>query len=135
MVCLLDLRRAILISIASGEKRFKIASQQKELFGRFPPTLVACFCIHLACKWSNYKIPLSAQNKEWFVYVDPSATLEMLDELAEEFLAIYEKCPSRLKKKIKASSQAVSGNQLPSLGLWLLALRTIGFLFFRYFKR
>jgi hypothetical protein len=69
---------------------------------------VACFCIHLACKWSNYKIPLSAQNKEWFVYVDPLATHALLEELTEEFLTIYEQCPSRLKKKIKASTQAVS---------------------------
>ena len=68
---------------------------------------MACFCIHLACKWSNYKIPLSAQNKEWFVYVDATATHELLEDLTEEFLTIYEQCPSRLKKKIKASSQAV----------------------------
>ena len=61
-----------------------------------------------ACKWSNYKIPLSAQNKEWFVYVDPLATNELLEELTEEFLTIYKQCPSRLKKKIKASTQAVS---------------------------
>jgi hypothetical protein len=61
-----------------------------------------------ACKWSNYKIPLSAQNREWFVYVDPSATHELLEELTEEFLTIYKQCPSRLKRKIKASTQAVS---------------------------
>ncbi len=75
---------------------------------RYSPTIVACFCIHLACKWSNYKIPLSAQNKEWFVYVDPMATNVILEELTEEFLTIYDQCPSRLKKKIKASTQAVS---------------------------
>ncbi len=66
-----------------------------------------------ACKWSNYKIPLSAQNKEWFVYVDPSATYELLEELTEEFLTIYQQCPSRLKRKIKASTQAVSSTCLP----------------------
>jgi hypothetical protein len=75
---------------------------------RYTPTIVACFCIHLACKWSNYKIPLSAQNKEWYVYVDPAATHEILEELTEEFLTVYDQCPSRLKKKIKASTQAVS---------------------------
>jgi len=26
---------------------------------RYPPTIVACVCIHLACKWSKYEIPLS----------------------------------------------------------------------------
>ena len=28
---------------------------------RYPPTIVACVCIHLACKWSKYEIPLSGQ--------------------------------------------------------------------------
>jgi cyclin T len=82
---------------------------------RYPPTVVACFCIHLACKWSNYKIPLSAQNKEWFVYVDAAATQTLLDQLTDEFLVIYDQCPSRLKKKIKASTEAVSRN-LPKGG-------------------
>ena len=77
---------------------------------RYSPTIVACVCIHLACKWSNYKIPLSAQKKEWFSYIDPEATFELLERLTEEFLAIFEKCPSRLKKKILQSSQAVSSS-------------------------
>merc|ERR1711899_371795 len=72
---------------------------------RFSPTIVACVCIHLACKWSNYKIPLSAQNKEWFTYIDNEATQDLLDRLTEEFLAIFEKCPSRLKKKIMSQAQ------------------------------
>merc|ERR1712110_1286520 len=75
---------------------------------RFSPTIVACVCIHLACKWSNYKIPLSAQNKEWFTYIDNEATQDLLDRLTEEFLAIFEKCPSRLKKKIMSQAQDVS---------------------------
>lgn len=74
---------------------------------RHPPTIVACVCIHLACKWSNYKIPLSAQGMEWYSYIDKGATQDLLDSLTEEFLAIFEKCPSRLKKKIMASTQAV----------------------------
>lgn len=77
---------------------------------RYSPTIVACVCIHLACKWSNYKIPMSAQNREWFTYVDPTATLELLEQLTEEFLKIFDQCPSRLKKKIMASTQAVSSH-------------------------
>ena len=73
---------------------------------RYSPTIVACVCIHLACKWSKYKIPLSAQNREWFKYVDSSVTLELLETLTEEFLTIFEQCPSRLKRKIMASTQA-----------------------------
>lgn len=72
---------------------------------RYPPTVVACVCIHLACRWSKYRIPLSAQKKEWFYYIDTTATQELLDRLTGEFLAIFEKCPSRLKKKIMASTQ------------------------------
>ena len=85
---------------------------------RYSPTIVACVCIHLACKWSNYKIPLSAQGKEWFSYVDASATSELLESLTTEFLTIFERCPSRLKKKIMASTQAVSSLELLS---WVLA--------------
>ena len=75
---------------------------------RYKPTLVACVCIHLACKWSKYKIPLSAHNKEWFEYVDPKASMELLEALTKDFLKIFEMCPSRLKKKIMQSTQAVS---------------------------
>lgn len=72
---------------------------------RYPPTVVACVCIHLACRWSKYRIPLSAQKKEWFYYIDTSATQELLDRLTGEFLAIFEKCPSRLRKKIMDCTQ------------------------------
>ena len=82
---------------------------------RHPPKIVACVCIHLACKWSNYKIPLSKLRKEWFMHVlepnwnmDSATTLNLLEELTNEFLTIFEQCPSRLKKKIMASTQAVS---------------------------
>lgn len=82
---------------------------------RQTPKIVACVCIHLACKWSNYKIPLSRLKKEWFMHVlepswsmDSTTTLNLLEELTNEFLTIFEQCPSRLKKKIMASTQAVS---------------------------
>ena len=87
---------------------------------RHPPKIVACVCIHLACKWSNYKIPLSKLKKEWFMHVlepnwnmDSATTLNLLEELTNEFLTIFEQCPSRLKKKIMASTQAVSIIILP----------------------
>ena len=75
---------------------------------RYPPTIVACVCIHLACKWSNYVIPSSTEGKPWFQYVDGGATQPLLEKLTNEFLNIFEKCPSRLKKKIMASTEAVS---------------------------
>ena len=67
---------------------------------RYPPTIVACVCIHLACNWSKYEIPVSAHGKAWFSYVDNEAKLDQIQTLTREFLAIFEKCPSKLKKKI-----------------------------------
>ncbi|XP_034549689.1 cyclin-T2a [Notolabrus celidotus] len=65
---------------------------------QYKPTVIACVCIHLACKWSNWEIPVSTDGKHWWVYVDGSVTLELLDELTHEFLQILEKTPSRLKR-------------------------------------
>ncbi|KAI5628563.1 cyclin-T2 isoform 1, partial [Silurus asotus] len=62
------------------------------------PTVIACVCIHLACKWSNWEIPVSTDGKHWWEYVDNSVTLELLDELTHEFLQILEKTPSKLKR-------------------------------------
>ncbi|CAG2105198.1 unnamed protein product [Medioppia subpectinata] len=64
------------------------------------PTVVACVCIHLACKWSRWEIPRSSEGKDWFYYVDTSVTLDLLEQLTSEFLAILDKCPSRLKRKV-----------------------------------
>ena len=50
------------------------------------------------------------QGKQWWSYVDPDATLEQLKKLTAEFLAIFDKCPSKLKKKILQSHNEVSMN-------------------------
>uniref|UniRef100_A0A0A9X9R7 Cyclin-T1 n=1 Tax=Lygus hesperus TaxID=30085 RepID=A0A0A9X9R7_LYGHE len=73
---------------------------------QYKPTVVACFCIHLACKWSNWEIPQSTEGKPWFWYIDKTVTQELLEQLTEEFLGIFDKCPSRLKKKIVSLSQS-----------------------------
>ncbi|KAK0175191.1 hypothetical protein PV327_008961 [Microctonus hyperodae] len=78
---------------------------------QYKPTVVACFCIHLACKWSNWEIPQSNEGKYWFWYVDRTVTAELLQQLTAEFLHIFDKCPSRLKKKI----MSISENQSPSM--------------------
>nr|XP_046174968.1 cyclin-T2-like isoform X3 [Oncorhynchus gorbuscha] len=62
------------------------------------PTVIACVCIHLACKWSNWEIPVSTDGKHWWEYLDRTVTLTLLDELTNEFLQILEKTPSRLKR-------------------------------------
>ncbi|KPP64974.1 hypothetical protein Z043_116637, partial [Scleropages formosus] len=46
---------------------------------QYRPTVIACVCIHLACKWSNWEIPVSTDGKHWWEYVDSSVTLELLD--------------------------------------------------------
>lgn len=46
---------------------------------QYRPTVVACVCIHLACKWSNWEIPVSTDGKHWWEYVDCSVTLQLLD--------------------------------------------------------
>ncbi|XP_068149058.1 cyclin-T [Drosophila tropicalis] len=78
---------------------------------QYRPTVVACFCIYLACKWSRWEIPQSTEGKHWFYYVDKSVSLELLKQLTDEFISIYEKSPARLKSKlnsIKAIAQGAS---------------------------
>ncbi|KAM9766938.1 LOW QUALITY PROTEIN: cyclin-T2b [Menidia menidia] len=87
---------------------------------QYRPTVVACVCIHLACKWSNWEIPVSTDGKHWWEYVDRTVTLQLLDELTHEFLQILERTPSKLKrirnwraiqaaKKPKTDGSAVDG--------------------------
>uniref|UniRef100_G3NBZ2 Cyclin T2a n=1 Tax=Gasterosteus aculeatus aculeatus TaxID=481459 RepID=G3NBZ2_GASAC len=91
---------------------------------QYKPTVISCVCIHLACKWSNWEIPVSTDGKHWWEYVDNSVTLELLDELTHEFLQILEKTPSRLKrirnwratqaaKKPKGDSSQLADNAFP----------------------
>ena len=74
------------------------------------PTVVACVCIHLACKWSSFEIPKSSEGKDWFSYVDDKVTLETLEQLTAHFLSILDKCPTRLKRKIMAGGGQGSGS-------------------------
>ncbi|XP_066593168.1 cyclin-T-like isoform X5 [Prorops nasuta] len=78
---------------------------------QYKPTVVACFCIHLASKWSNWEIPQSNEGKHWFWYVDRTVTSELLQQLTAEFLHIFDRCPSRLKRKI----MSISANQSPNM--------------------
>ncbi|KAM8946951.1 cyclin-T2-like [Pelodytes ibericus] len=65
---------------------------------QYKPAVIACMCIHLACKWSNWEIPVSTDGKPWWEHMDQSVTLELLGELTHEFLQIVEKSPSALKR-------------------------------------
>lgn len=46
------------------------------------------------------QIPQSTEGKYWFHYVDRTVTMEILEQLTNEFLIIYENSPSRLKKQL-----------------------------------
>ncbi|XP_008544603.2 cyclin-T2-like [Microplitis demolitor] len=67
---------------------------------QYKPKVVACFCVYFASKWSSWEIPLSREEKTWYSYIDSSITLKLLEELTQEFLAIFDKSPSRLKHKV-----------------------------------
>lgn len=107
---------------------------------KYKPTVVACFCIHLACRWSRWEvniagllplhlsrntkcvspltsccpfcgekqIPQSTEGKDWFYYVDKSVTMELLELLTDEFIAIYERSPARLKNKLSSTIKDLS---------------------------
>ncbi|VVD01359.1 unnamed protein product [Leptidea sinapis] len=42
--------------------------------------------------------------RHWFSYVDRTVTTDLLEKLTAEFLHIFDKCPSRLKKKMMTMS-------------------------------
>ncbi len=50
---------------------------------------------------------MTVQGKAWYSYVDADASLDQLKKLTSEFLAIFDKCPSKLKKKILQSHNEV----------------------------
>uniref|UniRef100_A0A2I3HY38 Cyclin T1 n=1 Tax=Nomascus leucogenys TaxID=61853 RepID=A0A2I3HY38_NOMLE len=63
---------------------------------QYTPPVVACVCIHLACKWSNWEIPVSTDGKHWWEYVDATVTLELLDEM---LFASFQACEAAKKTK------------------------------------
>lgn len=46
---------------------------------------------------------MSSEGRPWYSYVDQDANIDQIERLTSEFLAIFDKCPSRLKKKILQS--------------------------------
>jgi len=57
------------------------------------------------------QIPQSDEGKDWFWYVGKTVSLEQLEQLTAEFLAIFDKCPTELKRKI----MSISATQNPTL--------------------
>ena len=68
---------------------------------------------------------MSTERKEWFLYVDPTVTAELLQQLTAEFLTIFESCPSRLKEKIMSIGDngmhtvaAITNSPFVSIVVW-----------------
>jgi len=78
---------------------------------KFSANKVACFCIYLACKWTGLRIPTSNEGREWFQYVNPEITLKQLEDISEEYLSIYNKCPLRIKRKLGFESKTLEEEQ------------------------
>ncbi len=89
---------------------------------KYRPTVVAAFCIYIACKWSRWEIPNSSEDKAWYSYVDETVTLEILKKLTDEYLQILERSPSKFKSKMKAIT--TSNGQAGAVSSMILLLWT-----------
>ncbi|KAH0560687.1 hypothetical protein KQX54_007026 [Cotesia glomerata] len=68
----------------------------------FEPSVIACIAIYIALKWTNWKIPLSSEGKEWFSYDESTVTIELMDQAVEVFLDIYCDSPCRMRRTFDA---------------------------------
>lgn len=50
-----------------------------------------------------FQIPLSTEGKEWYYYVDKNVTIDLLERLTDEFLAIWDRSPAKLKNKLSST--------------------------------
>lgn len=57
------------------------------------------------------QIPQSTEGKDWFHYVDKSVSMELLEQLTDEFIAIYERSPARLKSKLSSIKELTSNSR------------------------
>lgn len=67
---------------------------------KFSSEKVACFCIYLACKWTGLVIPTSSEGMQWYEYVNHDIKERELEDISEQYLAIYGKCSNKIKKKL-----------------------------------
>lgn len=91
---------------------------------QYRPTVVACVCIHLACKWSNWEIPISSDGKHWWEYLDPTVTLQLLDREHSSFkntsIHLYKPYLHRAARLLRTrTSYRVLPSILPSGGKYL----------------
>jgi len=76
------------------------------------PTVIACVCIYVACKWTSYEIPETHDKKRWWEYMDSNITLEKIEDMSSHFIKILDSCPTRLKKKISTGPVIYKGGTM-----------------------
>ena len=86
----------------------------------YPPVVIACVCINLACKWGHWMIPKSNEKKDWWQYFAPSDfTQKKLDTLTDELVTIIDQSPAKMKDHLKrkclvTTKSSTSSGQNPS---------------------
>ncbi|KAI0982942.1 hypothetical protein GJ496_012064 [Pomphorhynchus laevis] len=65
----------------------------------YPPEIVACVCIHMACLRRHIKIPESIEGKSWWKYIDPSIEFSKIEAVCKEFLDAYRSAPQLIRDK------------------------------------
>jgi hypothetical protein len=75
---------------------FYIATNQLHLTTfciKYPPKLIAAFCVYVGSLWAKWEIPLSIQGQPFYYYIDKNITLDMLEFMKEEFCTALNNTP------------------------------------------
>jgi len=67
---------------------------------KFSCEKVACFCIYLACKWTQLIIPTSSEGMQWYQYVKHDIVEQELEDISKEYLSIFDKCSPKIQRKL-----------------------------------
>lgn len=81
---------------------------------QYSPKIIACTCIYITCKCSNFEISRLNDGRNWFQYLDNDITLETIQKLAQEFLDILKKCPNKFRNKTLFLNKGKQPLKVPS---------------------
>lgn len=77
---------------------------------RYPPAVIACFAVHVACYQLRCELDDSPDGRPWYVLMEPTVTAELLEQLMDEFYDEYFRtCPLLLKRRLRTCVDALSG--------------------------
>jgi len=63
---------------------------------QYPATVVACVCVHVASKYRSVTLPESPEGRPWFYFADKTLTMERLEVLSADYMAVLERHQSPL---------------------------------------